>query len=115
MLLGYGIYEKETKNQTSNRVLSIPQETIDALNRWKMEQAKQKLKLGSKWNNSKRVFTTEFGKDMHPDTPSQILDRLIKDYNLPHISFHGLRHTCITLLISKNIQPQIISKVARTF
>lgn len=68
--------------------------------------------LGSKWNGSKRVFTTDFGDDMHPDRPYKILKHIIKKYNLKDITFHGLRHTSISLQISSGIQTQIISKRA---
>lgn len=44
---------------------------------------------------------------MHPDTPTKILDQVIKNHNLKRITFHGLR---VTLMISKGIQTQIISR-----
>lgn len=47
---------------------------------------------------------------MHPDTPTKILDQIIKKHNLKRITFHGLRHTNVTLMISKGIQTQIISR-----
>ena len=47
---------------------------------------------------------------MHPDTPSNILDKVIAKYGLKRITFHGLRHTNVTLMISKGIQSQIISR-----
>ena len=112
MLHGYGIYEKETKNITSNRALYLANETIEALKKWKIEQAKQQLRMGNKWNASKRIFTNVIGQDIHPNAPSKILNKIIRDNNLPHITFHGLRHTCITLLISRGVQTQIISKRA---
>jgi len=68
------------------------------------------MKLGNKWGNSKRVFTTEYGEDMHPDTPTLIFRKIIKKNNLKKISFHGLRHTSASLLISEGIQHQIISR-----
>ena len=77
-----------------------------------MSQSEQKMLLGSKWNGSKRVFTTDFGDDMHPDRPYKILKHIIKKYNLKDITFHGLRHTSISLQISSGIQTQIISKRA---
>lgn len=49
---------------------------------------------------------------MHPDTPSQILNKIIKKHGLKRITFHGLRHTCISLQIASGIQAQIISKRA---
>ena len=70
------------------------------------------MKLGNLWENSTRVFTTEFGGDMHPDTPSKILKRILERHNLPIINFHALRHTSISLQIASGIQAQIISKRA---
>lgn len=108
----YGIFEKSTKTDTSNRLIYISNTTLDLLRRYKKEQLQSKMRLGDKWENSNRVFTNMYGGNMHPDTPSQILDRIIKKYNLKRITFHGLRHTSISLQISSGIQAQIISKRA---
>ncbi len=109
---GYGIFEKTTKSDTSNRMVYITPTTLQILKKYKSEQDKQKLLLGNKWQNSNRVFTTDYGGDMHPDTPSKILEKLIKKYDLKRITFHGLRHTSISLQITSGIQSQIISKRA---
>lgn len=66
--------------------------------------------LGSKWQGSKRIFTTDYGADIHPDTHSKILGKIINKYSLKKITFHGLRHTNVTLMIAKGIQTQIISR-----
>ena len=108
----YGIFEKDTKTATSNRTIYISQTTLDLLKRYQTQQLERKMHLGNKWQNSNRVFTTEYGADMHPDTPSQILERIIKKHNLKRITFHGLRHTSISLQISSGIQAQIISRRA---
>ena len=107
-----GIFEKGTKSSTSNRTIYISKPTLNILRKYHKEQLEKKFKLGDKWNNSKRIFTTDYGADMHPDTPSQILDKIIKKHSLKRISFHGLRHTSISLQISSGIQAQIISKRA---
>lgn len=109
---GYGIFEKSTKSDTSNRIVYITPTTLQVLKKYKAEQDQQKLLLGNKWINSNRVFTTDYGENMHPDTPSKILEKLIKKYNLKRITFHGLRHTSISLQITSGIQSQIISKRA---
>ncbi len=109
---GYGTFEKNTKSDTSNRVIYIAPTTLNILRKYKTEQSKLKLKLGNKWRNSERVFTTDYGEDMHPDRPYKILKHVIKKYNLKDITFHGLRHTSISLQISSGIQTQIISKRA---
>ena len=65
--------------------------------------------LGNKWGNSIRVFTTYNGYDIHPDTPSHIFRNIIKKYNLKKITFHGLRHTNASLLISQQIDVAIVA------
>lgn len=107
-----GIFEKETKTDTSDRKIYISDTTINLLKKFKIEQLEKKLHLGEKWGNSKRVFTTDYGYDMHPDTPTKILKKIIKKYNLKKITFHALRHTSISLMIFKGIQVQVISKKA---
>lgn len=109
---GYGTFEKSTKTDTSNRVLYLAPTTVSILKKYKIEQDKKRLMLGNKWQGSKRVFTTEYGEDMAPDRPLKILTHIIKKYNLKKITFHGLRHTSISLQIKSGLQAQIISKRA---
>lgn len=107
----YGkIFEKETKTENGDRVNYISKFTINILKSYKKEQLTRKMLLGSKWVNTNRVFTTDYGDNMHPDTPSMILKKVIEKYNLRPITFHGLRHTNVSLMISKGVQAQIISR-----
>ena len=105
-----GIFEKSTKSQNSDRIIYISDKTMNILKQYRKEQLQNKMKLSNKWGNSIRVFTTGDGNDIHPDTPSHIFRKIIKKYNLKKISFHGLRHTSASLLISQGIQHQIISR-----
>ena len=109
---GVGTFEKSTKTETSNRTVYITQTTLHILKQYRAEQNKNKLLLGSKWKGSERVFTTDDGEDMHPNRPYKILKQIINKYGLKDISFHALRHTSISLLITSGIQAQIISKRA---
>ena len=104
------IYEKETKSVNSDRINFINPYTIDLLKRYKKEQLEKQLKLGSKWVKTNRVFTTDFGENIHPDTPSKILKKIVKKYNLKYITFHGLRHTGISHMIERGFQAQIICR-----
>lgn len=102
--------EKETKTINSDRRVFITETTLRILKEYQKEQKEKRLKLGDKWGNSTRVFTTEFGKDIHHDTPYQIFKKIIKKYGLKDIKFHALRHTNASLKIREGIQHQIISK-----
>lgn len=104
------IFEKGTKTANSERVNYISQTTIEILKKWQKEQLQQKFLLCSKWQGSKRIFTTDYGADIHPDTPTKIFKKILKKYNLREIKFHSLRHTTVSLMIRKGIQPQLISR-----
>lgn len=104
------IFEKETKSVNSDRVNFINPYTIELLKKHKKEQQEKQLKLGSKWIKTNRVFTTDFGGNIHPDTPTKILQKIIAKYTLRYITFHGLRHTGISHMIERGYQTQIISR-----
>ena len=38
---------------------------------------------------------------------------LLKRAGLPEIRFHDLRHTCATLLLTRNVNPKIVSELLR--
>ena len=99
-LPGKGIFEDTTKNKTSERVIRIPQDMIDLLKEYKVEQNKQRLSVGDMWKGSKKIFTTAFGAPIHPDSVTSWFSKFIKKYNLPNIHLHSLRHTNATLLIA---------------
>ncbi len=104
------IIEKETKSINSDRKVFISETTLNILKKYKNEQNQKRLLLGDKWGNSRRVFTTEMGNDIHHDTPYSILKRVLRKYNLKDIKFHALRHTNASLKINEGIQHQIISR-----
>jgi hypothetical protein len=39
------------------------------------------------------------------------LKKFLAKHGLPEIRFHDLRHTCATLLLSKNVNPKIVSEM----
>lgn len=87
---GIGVLEKETKNESSDRTIYASTSTMKLLGEYCKEQLENRLRLGSKWQGSSRVFTTIDGADMHPNTPFAILTRVLKRHNLTYINFHGL-------------------------
>lgn len=107
---GIGVIEKKPKNNTSIRNNVIKPDTIILLKKLKDEQAENKKAFGSKWQNSKKVFTTVDGRTLHPDRPSQIFRQIIKKYDLEPIPLHGLRHTLVSLMLSNGTSVEVVSK-----
>ncbi|KJS18542.1 MAG: integrase [Peptococcaceae bacterium BRH_c4b] len=103
---------KDPKNETSKRLISLPASLVTLLKQYKAEQNEHRLKLGDKWQESDRLFTTWDGRPGHPDWPSRWFCKFVKEKNLPPLNFHGLRHTSITLLISQGCDIAAASKRA---
>lgn len=104
-----GVYTKDPKTESSNRVISIPESIIKLLKEYKRKQLQQRLKLGDKWINTNRLFVQYDGRPMHPDTITKWFKKFLEEKNLPHITFHGLRHTHATLLISQGLDVRTVS------
>ncbi|MGE5456554.1 MAG: tyrosine-type recombinase/integrase [Ignavibacteriales bacterium] len=107
-----GIKEKDKpKNNSSIRNIPITAETLSTLKLFKEEQAQLKDKLGNKWLNCKKVFTSDLGGYMHTSTPNHILQKIINKHGLPAtICFHSLRHSSASLQIALGIHMKTISK-----
>lgn len=86
--------------------------------RYRKEQLKYRLSLGSQWEGDNYIFIQWNGRQMYPSTPYNTFKDIIHRYNartednaqkLPDIPLHGLRHTSATLLISQNIDIWTVS------
>ncbi len=66
-----GVFEDETKNRTSNRVIKLPQTAVDDLKLYRKYQLEMRLRVGDRWQETDRIFTTDFGTPLHPDTLSR--------------------------------------------
>jgi len=100
----------EVKTEKSKRAVSISETVIQALKTYRTVQAQELLMVGQK-NTDGWVFTRE--ADPRPPYPThlnKILKRIITQANLPKISFHDLRHTHATMLLSQGVNPKIVQE-----
>ena len=88
------------------RKVSIDPLTVRELKAHKARQAAERLVVESDWQDSDLVFRTAFGAPVFRDTPSQLLPKLIDQYDdthrdepLPRIRLHDLRHIHATTLL----------------
>lgn len=109
---GEGIFAKDTKNESSYRVISMPSLVVQLLKEYKAWQNKERLKCGDQWYKdwNKRLFTQWNGKPIFPDTISNWFKKFREKHNLPELTFHGLRHTNATLLIGQGVDIKTVSK-----
>lgn len=58
------------------------------------------------------IFATEAGTIINPSNlRNRSFKPLLKRAGLPPVRFHDLRHTCATLLLSKNVNPKVVSEM----
>ena len=100
----------ETKN-SKQRKLNLMPEAIQLLERVKIEQTKNRLSAGAKWEgwqNSKEmqkgfVFTNKNGGHLNQTTVYQYFKEAVKAIGVPESRFHDLRHTFATECLRRNV------------
>lgn len=100
-----GTVEKNTtKNKTSHRTYPMNDYVEKMLCDMKFEEDKNRSLFGREYIENDYIFKWKNGNPYSPDYITSKFSKLLKRYNLPHIRFHDLRHTCASLLIDGNYQ-----------
>ena len=118
-------YDKESKKHfldttKTDEVRSViaPNSLIAELRDYVETKQKKLDKLGDKCQfiydkNNKPIyliFSKDNGYPNHPDRMSKQWSDIVKQYNLPRITFHGLRHTFASYLLSQNVNIKVIQE-----
>ncbi|HAG10120.1 MAG TPA: hypothetical protein DCK76_01725 [Desulfotomaculum sp.] len=98
---GEPCFEKPPKNKASLRDVKLSASTIFLLKQLKGHQEAREEKIGTLWVESGAVFTQWNGEQIHAIYASQYWHDFIRKTGLPAKNFHCLRHSCISLLLSK--------------
>ena len=103
---------QDTKNKTSRRCILISQELQNELTTYKEFQSNYAKELGDKWADSYGVVISgTFGEILSTSNfKSRYFIPILKQLDLDHITFHDLRHTHATLLLSQKINPKIVQE-----
>ena len=104
-----GIFTDDVKNTSSRRSMKLTEDVIEMLKQYKAWQAEEAAKVGDRWTDADRLFTTWEGKPMSPDAPYAWLQGFTKRHGLPKITVHGLRHTNATLLIGQGVNVRTVA------
>jgi integrase len=100
------------KTTGSRRSVKLTSNAIEVLKRHLECQLGDIDRVGSLWSENGLIFASESGE---PHNRHKLIRRsfkpLLKRAGLPQIRFHDLRHTCATLLLTRNVNPKIVSEM----
>ena len=106
----FGEVIKGPKSDSGNRNIMLSDTVFNMLMEYKSYQQKNMEIYANSYISSEFIITHEDGKRMFPNRPSVWLRTFLKSNNLPHVTFHGLRHTNASLLIAQNINPATLAE-----
>lgn len=122
---GIGLITKDPKTHKSQRRITMPKAAMDVLREYKAWQARQRLRLGSKWANfiyvrnergqiskqkNERLFTDPCGYLLDPSSITRWVAKFRSKHNLPEFSPHSLRHTNVSLMLASGQPVQVVSE-----
>ena len=94
------VAKDKTKNLTSRRSFPMTAEIKELFLSLKAQQKKDKKFYGNTYFDNDYVFRWEDGKPFAPDYITRKFRKLLKEYGMPLIRFHELRHSAASNLLS---------------
>jgi len=104
-----GLEVKQPKTDASSRTIALPQIAIEAIKKYRVEQAELCLQLGKGLTPESMLFNEYSGLNV-PNRITVNFRSFIKSHGFKHVTFHDLRHTHATHLLEQNIHPKIVSE-----
>ncbi len=109
-LVGGKVSLKEPKTERSRRTIALPDRLVQELRTYRKEQWELCLKLGV--GKFELVFPNWDGQLRNPSHFTKAFSREVAAAKLPHVTFHGLRHTHITHLLRSGVPVHVVSERA---
>jgi len=100
------------KTTVSRCSVKLTRKAIEALKRHLERQLGEIDRVGSLWSENGLIFASETGEPLDRRTVTNMKFKpFLKRAGLPPVRFHDLRHTCATLLLTRNVNPKIVSEM----
>jgi len=109
-LKGRGLETGTPKTDRSRRNMALAPETVELLRDVQGAQILAKMEAGPLWQEQGYVFTHPNGTPLIPDQITQEFAAVIMRFDLPHLTFHGLRHAFATMGLQAGINPKVVSE-----
>ena len=105
------MFLSEPKTSSSNRTIVISEEIASLLTAYQYDQGKIKESTKERWIENDLIFPSSIGTIKDKSNLYKDFHRITKAAKLPKIRFHDLRHTAATLMITKGVPINVVSKI----
>lgn len=92
-----------TKSDESVRVIAVPAALMTLLDETRKQQQEHKALLGDRWRDHDLIICDFDGSPLNKDTPSRRWRRFATEHGYPGVTYHNLRTSHCTILISSSI------------
>lgn len=103
-------YLKGVKTPSGERIAVLPLFVHEDIKALRIYHKEQKLKYGAMWQDSEYLIKMPDGSAFRPNNAAERLRSYLKRIDLPHISFHQLRHTYASMCAYFGADIETISK-----
>lgn len=90
------MYIGPPKSKAGYRTVPLPRQGVEILKEHLRLQDEMKLARRGRWNRDGYVLCTNEGMPLDPNRISAYWGRFVRSRQLPHLTFHGLRHSFAT-------------------
>lgn len=97
------------KSSHSARTIPLPSAIVDVLKAHRTVQVAERLSA-ERWEDEDRVFPNTTGGPLHGPYVTRTMQSLMEKAGLGHRTFHGLRHTSATLLLTMGVPLAVIQE-----
>jgi integrase len=101
----------DLKTLKSKRDIHLTESVAALLREQKIEQMKERLKLGSLWNGGDLVFTTERGQAVDGRNLLRIHQKAATRAGIEVKNIHALRHSAATSLLDAQVPALVVSRI----
>lgn len=99
------------KNTSSMRTLPLFDTLIEMLRAERQHQREARLRAGASWLDTGLVFTNDTGRSLQPAQVLVVLKRIEARAGLPTLTYHELRHSATSVLLSLGVEPVVVSRI----
>lgn len=102
----------EPKTARSRRSIELSGAAASTLRAHRKRQLEERMRLSGLWEDQGLVFTSELGTPLSHHNLIRSFKRNLRRAGLPEtFRLYDLRHTCATLLLSRNVHPEYVQEM----